>query len=346
MFILKRGSSLPFKRFARVSPRSMKKVATPPLKYPSLSYYHNLKQNTTEWLQAREEFLLTASQMGQALGLCPYRTARSLLQSKRTKTPSKQLFSPYQERIIKWGRDHERDAVAAFERATGLKTLETGLYPIQVLTAVDPDCPDGDLLEEFPFAASPDRLIVSEEDASVTATLEVKCPWKQEIYPGLRNKTRPSIPSDHYVQVQAQMKAVQVDQSFYVCWTPKETVIVRINFDPVIWKKIEQLLLDFVTLLKKNEVEEIEEKTSTVGYTSAVMRRTKNKILPMVLESMKARVNHIPTRMLVVQPPPTPQTMTTTTTSTATSTTQNSKHSLSPSSREYVQDTSDKRVRI
>jgi hypothetical protein len=214
--------------------------------YP-LSYYYNLKQNTEEWHKRRQDFTLTASEMGAALGLSKHTTFRKLLTKKRILLHSltEQASSPpnqYLERILEWGRNHESVGTSMFERITGLKTEETGIYPIMAPTALG---------ERFVFAASPDRRICHPETGKLFAVLEVKCPWTKKIYGELNSGL---LPTDHYIQLQAQMVGAQVDFAYYTCWTPDCTVIAEVTRDYDLWQtSILPRLLLFKELIDNKE---------------------------------------------------------------------------------------------
>lgn len=196
---------------------------SPSLSRP-LGYYQNLEQGSQEWLEARKEFALTASEFGAALGLSKYKTAERLLYMKRNNMT--ETFSPFAQKfILGWGQNNEVNAVVSFEDHMGLQTRSCGLFPVE--------SSDGQYL----FAASPDRLVVEvRNDITVpVAVLECKCPYTKKVYPQILLKDC-TIPNDHYTQIQAQLAATQLSEGYYVCWTPYHVVICLVKFDRELWQ--------------------------------------------------------------------------------------------------------------
>lgn len=124
---------------------------------------------------------------------------------------------------IKWGNDHEKDAIKAFmsdvasQHANGINGFkQCGLF-------IKPD---------YPFlAASPDGLFIC--DCCSPAVLEVKCPFSvrdQDINVKDNYKRvdfledaegRPRLKRSHkyYTQMQAQMWVTGADHGFFIVWT-------------------------------------------------------------------------------------------------------------------------------
>lgn len=193
-----------------------------PAAHKDLNYYHNLKQGSQEWLEARKEFSLTASEFGAALGLSKYKSAQRLLHMKRNNIT--ETFSPFaQKYILGWGQNNEVNAVESFEDHMGLRTQSCGLYPVESSEG------------QYLFAASPDRLVLDRETSSrIEAVLECKCPYTKKVYASLLLKDC-SMPNDHYIQVQAQLAATRLSFGYYVCWTPYHVVICLVKFDRELW---------------------------------------------------------------------------------------------------------------
>ncbi len=191
-----------------------------PLSRP-LGYYQTLEQGSQEWLEARKEFALTASEFGAALGLSKYKTAERLLHMKRN--GMQETFSPFAQKfILGWGQNNEINAVESFEDHTGLRTRSCGLFPVESSGG------------QYLFAASPDRLVLDSDGTTVTHVLECKCPYTKKVYATILLKDC-TIPNDHYIQVQAQLAATNLSEGFYVCWTPYHVAICLIKFDRELW---------------------------------------------------------------------------------------------------------------
>ena len=130
---------------------------------------------------------------------------------------------------VKWGIDHEKDAIEAYKKQTGYEVKETGLW----------------LFPNRYIGASPDGLVYI--DGRFSGILEVKCPWRlrylnnidtardvvKELpfltWPLGLNKTH-----DYYHQVQGQLAATNAAWCDFVVWCPNNfTVTVRVEPDPI-----------------------------------------------------------------------------------------------------------------
>lgn len=243
------------------------------LEHP-LSYYHNLRQNTSEWKSARQEFI-TASEMSIALQLSTTYTPRKLLADKLV--GRERTFSTYvQKHLLQWGVDHEKDGIEILQRFIPdyWQIEETGLHPFVVTAAA---AAENNSAKPAKLGASPDRLLVNKkkktkDDLPVpVAIVEVKCPaqvkdiykefipcWDQIIAgsPPTEKRIPPIIKDEHYVQMQAQMRATGLKEGFYVCWSPKRTIIIKVVFDETLWHRVlEPIIVYFankVTTAKEN----------------------------------------------------------------------------------------------
>ncbi|XP_015216918.2 uncharacterized protein [Lepisosteus oculatus] len=166
-------------------------------------------------------------------------------------------------RAMSWGIEKERIAVETYRkkksRALGreVSVRDCGLF-------IDP--------YRTWLAASPDGIVLDSETGEELACLEVKCPYKHRDHTasqacqdpdfclrqdgeGYRLKTNHS----YYTQVQCQMAVVGLHTADFVVYTPRETVIVPVEFDPVFWRetvaKLEMFYTDAVIpQLQKNEL--------------------------------------------------------------------------------------------
>jgi len=81
-----------------------------------IEHYKSLKQGSEEWLQARKDFDLTASELGPALGLGRFHTRLQLYRAKKKKasSPTKKEGKGAQK-AFEYGRVHEADAAQEFQ---------------------------------------------------------------------------------------------------------------------------------------------------------------------------------------------------------------------------------------
>ncbi len=126
---------------------------------------------------------------------------------------------------IEWGIKHESDARHEYEKRTGQKVIETGIW----------------LFQEGHLGASPDGLILDPSNPqNVLGIIEIKCPfrmidiqiatgteWKQHLeYLEDGNKLKHG--HNYYDQVQGQMLATRAQWCDFVLWSPNNINIERI----------------------------------------------------------------------------------------------------------------------
>ena len=133
---------------------------------------------------------------------------------------------------VKWGIDHEKDAIEAYKKQTGYDVKETGLWLF----------PNGFI------GASPDGLVYI--NGQLSGILEVKCPWRLRYLNNLNTvqdvvKELPFLTwplgllrtHDYYHQVQGQLAATKTAWCDFVVWCPNNfIVIVRVDSDPI-WER-------------------------------------------------------------------------------------------------------------
>lgn len=196
----------------------------------SKEYYISLQQGSEEWLQARKDFDLTASELGAAIGLGRFRTPWQLFQSK---VLGEEELSPETEEIFEYGRQHEPVAVQHFSKhlkhlvagrsfSNRVQLTETGIWPLHYDT--------------FTLGVSPDRLVL--KDDQLVASYEAKCPWGGK----LSNPPHP----EYLVQVHAQLQALDVNQGYLHCWTPDRSLCFRVTKNAPLWERIVHVAEGFV----------------------------------------------------------------------------------------------------
>lgn len=156
-----------------------------------------LEQGSEQWFQARAECAMTGSEVGAALGLCPF-TSRYALYKRKTSG----VHDLPTNVAMQYGTEHEDEACADFAYAAGVSIRKTGLWKLS---------PYGDA-DKYQLGSSPDRLVVDESGRTV-AVLEMKCK-----YSGIL----PDEPQLHHIpQCMLEMEAVGVDLCYLCYWTSR-----------------------------------------------------------------------------------------------------------------------------
>jgi YqaJ-like viral recombinase domain len=140
---------------------------------------------------------------------------------------------------VKWGRDHEREAIRAFHgRNQNLVIQNRGLI----------------LHANGIIGASPDAIVVENvtgADHRDVAVVEIKCPYKYrdctDLYvacagdgyfciDGATKKLKPN--HDYWHQIQCQMWVTECKRGYFLVWTPRAPLHVEcIEYEPE-WAKL------------------------------------------------------------------------------------------------------------
>ena len=182
-----------------------------------------------------------------------------------------QTFSDYTLKyILAWGVEHEQNGVDDFvssmstSEANRWEVVKTGIHPVM----------DG---STSLVGASPDRLLRNKDSKENMAVLEVKCPFNQNLYPSIQDfvdghgkyDDEIIIKPDHYLQLQLQMKACDVQHGFYICWTPMVTAILGVEFDEKLWiQTIKPLMESFL-----QATQQYNDKTNTDVKTKSLREK-------------------------------------------------------------------------
>ncbi|CAG9773568.1 unnamed protein product [Ceutorhynchus assimilis] len=171
------------------------------------------------WYLARK-YRLTASNFGLIISAC-----------KRNRYPEslfKTLFGSYNLdgiKSIQWGRHHEKDGLNYLKENYQLEVKPTGIW----LTC-------SELL-----GASPDGLVGDD------AIVEVKCPYsfrndvlseklksdkKYIIYYNENGEMCLNTEHNYYHQIQGNLSILKRQKCYLVVWTPKEAIVVMVEYDP------------------------------------------------------------------------------------------------------------------
>lgn len=178
-----------------------------------------MKQGSPEWFDARRMVLpdgrtvgrLTGSVFAAALGLSKYKSRQELWRQLTGKKPNDGT-NPAME----WGTANEQNAVNFYQCETGNLVRRVGFIPH----------PRHDFL-----GVSPDGLV---DDDGI---IEAKCPATLRLYDGI---------PDHYLpQVLGVIHITMRRWGDFICWTPAEGRIVRVEADADKWATWEQELVAF-----------------------------------------------------------------------------------------------------
>jgi len=182
--------------------------------------------NNSLWFAYRRN-RLTGSLFGKALDAFSRPTELKLLNIRQA--VQGKLNLDYLE-PIKWGRDNELNAIAAYCNKRGYFVKPTGLWLF----------PCGRL------GASPDGLVYDREDAQQpVGILEVKCPYYVRDRHFMELKRSGKLPTyitadfrlnrehDYYHQVQGELYATGATWCDFVMWTTKGCLIIRVYPNPL-----------------------------------------------------------------------------------------------------------------
>jgi putative phage-type endonuclease len=163
----------------------IEKIRDYQIRLEKLKLIPRIEQRSPEWYAIRQT-LITASDMGQALGIGKFGTAKDLIIKKcgyKELPPFNATLPP-----LKWGVMFEPVAADIYRNRNGkIELFEFGLIPHPTVSYL---------------GASPD---------GATATgilLEIKCPYMRKI--------TGEIPDQYYYQIQAQLDTCDLDECDYI----------------------------------------------------------------------------------------------------------------------------------
>jgi putative phage-type endonuclease len=209
-----------------------------------------MEQRSPEWFAARKG-RITGSMVGAALGLDPNTSRDEAM--RRMVRAYQGLPSEFVGNIATmWGTNHEEEAREAFEYDQGVK----------VVPATFVVHPKLDWL-----GASPDGYVRD------YALLEIKCPF------GLRDKPKPAsfksinIQPHYYAQMQIQMYCTDKIACYFWQWTPNDTKLEIVDYDPK-WiaenlPKLEAFYEEFLAICDEDLEEKLEVDSLALQYLVA-----------------------------------------------------------------------------
>ena len=160
------------------------------------------KQQSPEWFEKRKG-RITGSRVGAIIGASPFSTRADVMRDMvRDYHGAEREFKG--NIATQWGSKKEATAIIEYTLTTGLEVTETGFHPYDAGGAK--------------LGASPDGLVNDD------GIIEVKCPFSKKI------KSIGEQP--HYLhQIQLELLSTGRKWCDYVCWTPEEIFIERVEFD-------------------------------------------------------------------------------------------------------------------
>lgn len=169
-----------------------------------------MEQRSEAWFNMRRG-RITGSMVGAVLGLDPNTSRDEAM--RRMVRAYQGLPSEFVGNIAtSWGTNHEDEAREAFEYDQGIQVAPASFV-------VHPTLPW--------LGASPDGYVRD------YALLEIKCPF------GLRDKPKPvafksiNIQPHYYAQMQIQMFCADRVSCYFWQWTPNDTKLEIVDFDPI-----------------------------------------------------------------------------------------------------------------
>ena len=82
------------------------------------------------------------------------------------------------------------------------------------------------------MVVSPDGAGQNDVNAKSSFAFEIKCPVPGKLFTTNQHYT---IPQYYIPQLLAEMKALNCDKLYYVCYTPESTTVFEVLFDPLLW---------------------------------------------------------------------------------------------------------------
>lgn len=191
------------------------------------------KMDDDEFEKIHQKCDVTGSTCGSAIGLGKHKSlAQHFREKKDSRIGKKHERTDYEKAILQYGKTNE---IRGLRMATYFYNIEfnSQFFYLPLMKGFDSR-----------YGATPDGLIDSD------GLVEVKCPWTKNIYTEIREG---SLPLDHFCQMQMEMACSLRDYGIYVCWTPTETAILKINYNHAAWDDIYTRIMIFSESLNLKE---------------------------------------------------------------------------------------------
>lgn len=207
-----------------------------------------MEQRSDEWFDARRT-RVTASSVGAILGLNPWMTRHDVMRNMvRSAKHAPQEFTG--NAATEWGNYNEAGALIDYKFKTGLDVEQVGFIPYEDWAG-----------------CSPDGLV------GPNAGLEIKCPYSlRTSHCPVPFKTLAEQP--HYeAQVQFSMFVTGREAWHFFQWTPNETRLETVEFDPA-WVDrnvpiLRQFHAEFLWELENNAAEHLAPRRAVIDTQEA-----------------------------------------------------------------------------
>jgi hypothetical protein len=186
------------------------------------------KQRSEQWLNLRKNAAITGSTCNDAIGL---RTLKKQVEhnDEYMLKISKPEPSDSVKEMMAYGTENEINGIATLVAKVlpvlnpELSYFEEGCYPLS--------------LNDVNVVVSPDGTCRSSQSEPAIYGVEVKCPFPGKKY------TAPvlcTLPKYYVTQVLLEMKALDVKQLYFTCYSKESTTVQLVTFDEELWSLIEQ----------------------------------------------------------------------------------------------------------
>jgi len=203
----------------------------------------NYEQKSEDWLDARKG-RITASNFGSAIGKNKYQSRRGLLKQM--------LWHTFRGcAATRWGCEKEEVALDVYVNTKQIDIASAArVADLENATDEEKDEIVTDLwVEERGLVINPERPWMGNSPDGIVHTtyasgrkelalLEIKCPFKKTFYPPEPEPPNYPVPPQYMCQIQGTMGNLGLPWCDFVVWTPTETQITRVPFDPNFWNDI------------------------------------------------------------------------------------------------------------
>lgn len=181
-------------------------------------------QRTAQW-QEKRKGRVTGSMAGAALGLCPWRSPDDVIRQMVREyhgAPSEFTGNVATE----WGKTHERAALLAFMRETGLAVEDCGFFPYEDWSGASPDgiTDDGAVLEiKVPFSlrnGGEFKLLWEQPHYYAQVQIEMLASGKRTAYFYQYIPERGDIFSPDHVPAQSMLEDIGYDEAWHEQYVP------------------------------------------------------------------------------------------------------------------------------
>ena len=199
-----------------------------PIVHPTQDDTRKVKQGSEEWQQLRQKAKVTGSTCNRAVGLSKLKDQAAHYDRVILGKQEQQGFSDREIQAMRYGKEHEIDAVA-----TLCGTILPFYYPH--LRYVEEGCMtighNGD--SNF-MVVSPDGSLRTSWGSTPEVMFETKCKSPT----GYVKNSYHTIPSYYVPQILSEMAAYSCDELLFTCWSEESTTVFHVQFDEEIWSTI------------------------------------------------------------------------------------------------------------